>query len=503
MDGKKLKKLLLKYWFLLLLVTVFFLRLPSLFEPFTYGDEGVYLTLGMAIRKGLTIYKDIYDNKPPLIYLLGALAGGFWQFRMILFFWSFAAIFFFRQLATTIFKGNNRSVAISTVAFAIFSTIHSFEGNVANAENFMILPIILGFYLLVRKGDEKKVLFRAGILFSLATLLKVPAIFDFATGMILLLIVFLDKKQKNYLLLLKQYIWILLGFLAPIFITFWWFFLKGALGEYINAAFLVNIPYLSSWIPNKPKVGLLPIPLFGRGLMVMLIALFFLFNKKFSKVSRFLVIWFSLSAFAALLSSRPYPHYLIQVLPSLGLSLGLLFSKEGEVPWLKEKIIPLVLITALVVSLVVFKFWHYANLPYYLNFYQFITGQKNKNQYFSFFGENTIALYKMASYIQSHSSAEEKIFVWGNQPSIYVLSKRLPIGKYTTAYHIVDFDGYKDTIYKLVRNPPRLIVFTGDESRSFSALEGFIQRNYSLAFQDDKAKIFHRNFNFNDMETKP
>jgi len=45
------------------------------------------------------------------------------------------------------------------------------------------------------------------------------------------------------------------------------------------------------------------------------------------------MIWFSFSLFAALLSSRPYPHYLIQVLPAFSLSFGFLaLSKK----WLKS-----------------------------------------------------------------------------------------------------------------------------------------------------------------------
>ncbi|PIV07387.1 hypothetical protein COS53_02565, partial [Candidatus Shapirobacteria bacterium CG03_land_8_20_14_0_80_35_14] len=54
-------------------ILFFLLRLPSLFEPYWYGDEGVYLALGQGIRHGLTLYSQIYDNKPPAIYYLAAL----------------------------------------------------------------------------------------------------------------------------------------------------------------------------------------------------------------------------------------------------------------------------------------------------------------------------------------------------------------------------------------------------------------------------------------------
>ncbi|MEM4230723.1 MAG: hypothetical protein QXF25_02510 [Candidatus Pacearchaeota archaeon] len=61
-------------WFLIKASFVFFLlRLPSLFEPNWYGDEGIYQVLGAGIRTGRLLYKEIFDNKPPLLYLVYAI----------------------------------------------------------------------------------------------------------------------------------------------------------------------------------------------------------------------------------------------------------------------------------------------------------------------------------------------------------------------------------------------------------------------------------------------
>ena len=59
------------FWFLLIVSFFFFiLRFPSLFEPYWYGDEGIYQVLGMVIRKGGLLYRDIWDNKPPFLYFI-------------------------------------------------------------------------------------------------------------------------------------------------------------------------------------------------------------------------------------------------------------------------------------------------------------------------------------------------------------------------------------------------------------------------------------------------
>src|SRR3989338_9802284 len=69
---------------IVLFLFIFVLRLPSLMEPHRYADEEIYLTLGQGFRKGLVFYRDIHDNKPPLLYVIAALAGNLFWFRFLL-----------------------------------------------------------------------------------------------------------------------------------------------------------------------------------------------------------------------------------------------------------------------------------------------------------------------------------------------------------------------------------------------------------------------------------
>src|SRR3990167_1365562 len=61
-------------WFLLI-ISAFrsLLPIPSFIEPYWYGDEGIYQVIGMGLRNGRLLYRDIWDNKPPLLYVLYAL----------------------------------------------------------------------------------------------------------------------------------------------------------------------------------------------------------------------------------------------------------------------------------------------------------------------------------------------------------------------------------------------------------------------------------------------
>jgi len=482
MDKKRVRKIFSIYWLVLILGLVLFLRLPSLFEPFTYGDEGIYLTLGQALRKGFVFYRDIHDNKPPLLYFLAALTGSFIQFRLLLFFWSFLTIFVFYELALLIFSKNKKAVAIATAAFAILTSLHTFEGNVANAENFMMLPTIAGFYLFLKNNTQKASLLvwlLIGCLFSCATLFKVPAAFDFAA--LLILMALISKPRA----ILKNLFLLITGFLLPILLTLIYYVAKGSFQQYLTAAFFQNIPYLASWASDKNQTIGLPLALISRGGLIFAVVAFLLVcRKKISTEIKLIVLWFSFSLFAALLSSRPYPHYLLQTIPALTLSFGLFFFKN------KQKIIPFVLTIIFIASFLIFKFWHYPNFSYYQNFYQYFLRLKTKEKYFAYFGNHTKTIYQFSEYLKTHTQPEEKIFIWGNQPSIYALSERLPVGRYTVAYHIQDFDGFEETMRLLTANSPRYIIT--EAGIPFPSLEIFLQSNYTLELQSDRLSLFHR-----------
>ncbi len=493
----KLKKFLTTHWLIFVFIFVLLLRLPSLFEPFTYGDEGVYLTLGQAARRGLVFYRDIHDNKPPMLYLVAALAENFSAYRLIFFAWSFATLFAFYRLSQALFKKNLLAIITTTTAFALLTNLHTFEGNVANAENFMLLPTIAAFYLVFRsKNPSPIIFFVASVFLSLATLFKVPAAFDFAALCFLLL---LTLERSNLLPTVRNLFLAIFGFLLPILSTIIFYAFQGALQQYLHAAFFQNIPYLSSWTANQAQAGGLPLALLTRGLMVsFLVILLLLLRKKVSLVAKIVLVWFAFSWFAALLSSRPYPHYLIQLLPALSLSFGLFFSYQKRAA--KEKIIPVILLLVFVASFNLFHFWSYKNLPYYSNFYQFALRMKSREEYFADFDGRANDIYQVANYLKTHTLPSEKIFIWGSDPFIYALAQRLPVGRYTASYHIIDFNGYQETLDELEKQKPKYLVIDLEEKRPFPELYPFVEREYIFEEQINDFQIFHRLFNLTMLE---
>jgi len=459
--------------FLILFGILFLLRLPSLFEPYWYGDEGIYLTLGMALRKGLVWYRDIHDNKPPLLYLIAALAGTQFWFRTILLFWNGVNTFLIYKLALKIFNKKNSGL-IAAFIFIFLSLIA--EGNIANGEIFMIMPVTAGMLTLFGNLEVKsqkskvKIYLISGVLFSLAFLFKAPAAFSFLAALVFL---FFFKNIKKIIILI-------IGFIILPLLSVIYYWSQGALSQYITAAFKQNTGYVSSW--GAGGIG------FSHRILVMAVIILILFflKKHFRKEFLLIALWFFFDLFASLLSARPYPHYLIQLAPSVSLLLLFLASKLSL-----EKIFVILATASLASAFFYYKFWRYPVWTYYQNFVEFAVGAKSKNDYFAFFDARVGQTYQLAAWVKALTGENERIFIWGDEPYVYALSARLPAGRYTVAYHIIDFSGWQDTLSAINSRKPSIIIMV-DGEEEFAALELILKQQYLKINKIGKGTIYKR-----------
>ena len=436
----------------------------------------IYLTLGDAIRKGVPLYSQIHDNKPPLLYLMAAISGSLFVFKAVLALWHIITVFIFWKLAEALYPKNKKFQIAATSVFALLTTIPLLEGNIVNAELFMIGPIILSFYILLTKKLSFKTLFVSGMVFSVGALFKIPAIFDIPT-IVVLWIVSLKKFSKESLLgILKNTLFLSLGVLTPILATCFWFFLNGALSEYIKAAFLQNVGYLSTWRPSDVQKPFLikNAPLLIRsGIVFIGVLVLFLKRNLLSKEFIFSTLWLLFSLFAVTLSERPYPHYLIQSVGPISLLVGTLFAMQNFEQLLA--IIPLSLASFVPYY---YHFWHYPTFSYYSKFVRFIDKNTSKDEYLKTFGQYTQRNYKIASFIVSNTKPSEKIFVWGDTSTIYALSKRLPPIKFVADYHIKDFANKELLFSQMSNNLPSYIIIL-PEAEKLEELDAIIKNNYA------------------------
>jgi 4-amino-4-deoxy-L-arabinose transferase-like glycosyltransferase len=488
---EKLTKIIHKFhlptWLCIILAVALILRIPSFFEPYSYGDEMIYLTLGEAVRQGKTLYLFAHDNKPPLLYLTAALAGNLFWFKAILAFWALATVVVFWRFVEALFPKKENLQKVATTIFALLTTLPLLEGNIANAELFMIGPTIGALLILWTKKLSTKNLLTAGVLFSVSTLFKVPAAFDLPVIIFFWLIVG-GLKLKNIKEVIKRTIFIAIGYLIPILLTFGWYFMKGAFSQYLVAAYLQNVGYLSSFRPedvrdpffvrNGPLLLRFFLVLFGSFLI-------WLFRKKLSKQYIFLSLWILFSLFAVTLSERPYPHYLIQSVPAISVLFAMLFTLDN----IEQSLVIFPLALTLIPP-VYYNFWHYKTLPYYQKFVNFALGNTSHEEYLKSFGGHIPPSYEIADFVIQSTSKDDSIFVWGSNSSlIYALSRRLPPIKYVAQYHINDFSSNKEVITSLENQNPKLIIIL-DNSPVFRELSDLLRDKYIQVQTVDGSEIW-------------
>lgn len=480
----------LEYFFVLLII----LRIPSFFEPYYYGDEMIYLALGEGIRHGIPLYLNLHDNKPPLLYITAAISGNLFIFKAILAFWNLLTVYGFWKLAKYFFPKNTALQNVSTVLFGILTTIPLFEGNIVNAELFMITPVIFGFLTLLSKPNNFKNLFISGVLFSTGALFKIPAAFDIL-AIITFWLIYTKLNFTDIKDFLRKVVVLSLGFLTPILITFVWFYFSGSLKEYFIAAFLQNFGYVSSWRPSTTNLSFLDKngPLLIRaGIMFLGFIVLWLAKNKLSRQFIFITAWLFATLFAVTLSERPYPHYFIQSLAPVSLLLGMLFTLKS----VEQTLTVLPLTVAFFVPFY-FKFWYYPTFEYYGRFINFATNRINKEEYFSKFSPNLLENYRIADFLSRSTKKDDRVFVWSNDSAaIYSLSRRLPPIKYVADYHFKDFSNPTEVIGNLTETMPKFIVITKNSS-PFPELISFAETNYYIISENNGTQIWINIKNYN------
>lgn len=481
-----LQKIHLPAWVVGIMALVLILRIPSFFEPYYYGDEMIYLTLGQGIHQGVPLYTGIHDNKPPLLYLTAAAAGNLFWFKAILAFWMLATTVLFYKLAKRLFENNKTAQKVSTLVFALLTTLPLLEGSTANSELFMIGPSIAAFLLLLNTKLTNKKIFWAGFLFGIATLFKVPAAFDMPA---IVLFWIVTQGFGQWKKILSRSLVLFSGFFLPIALTFVWYFFKGALPEYVKAAFLQNVGYLSSFRPQDVQKSFLVrnAPLLTRALILLLgMGIFWLFRKKLSKNFILFGIWLLLTLFAVTLSERPYPHYLIQSAAPIALYAAMFFAEKS----IEQAYVVVPLALALFVPFH-YKFYNYSTWEYYLRFVNFATQKTTKEAYFSAFSPTTNRNYGLADFLANSSTPDEKVFMWDpDSASVYALARRLPPIKYVVPYHVFDFSSRADVAKQIEANPPRFIIFTSNNP--YPELGHLIKTRYLLINQIYDADVWVR-----------
>ena len=470
------------------LFVTFLFRFPSLFEPFWYGDEGIFAAVGRNLNFGGVLYQTAWDNKPPMIFL--TYQNIFNIFGVSMFWLRLVCAITVLCTSVAIYKiaqriyGENRAL-VAAFAFGLLTSLRVIEGNLALTEIFMIFPISVGMMIAVARKFDLKSVFFAGLLIAIGSLYKqVGALEAGALG------IFLFLSAKNFKEFFKKGLLLSAGFALPYLIAISYFGFKGILGEYIFAAYT----YYRIYLGESPQYALLINIL--KYLPILAAVLYGLRKKMAGKVDVFhlILLWCAFSFLGSYFSGRAYGHYMIQAAPAVALLVaGITLKFKFKLEQLVFGVIffgSLFFLTKLLFS------DFYTQVPqsqikYWQNFVDFSTGRKNVSEYNNFFDGNVNTIMALSDFFTTSGIKGTSAYICGDYPWLYAISALKNPSRYVTSFHVFGVpEGKEEVIASLEANPPKIIIKPENSIGYFEELENFIFGQYTLVSQVENSQVF-------------
>jgi 4-amino-4-deoxy-L-arabinose transferase-like glycosyltransferase len=474
--------------FLIFLAALIFLFLMPLFEAPFERDQGAYATIARGWMNGALPYRDLWDNKGPLLFLwyiasfswlgetvvaprvVAALAAGL----SVPFVWAAARKLFGRHEA-------DLAAALFALSFAnIYLQV------TANAEVFMLLPLTAGFWAFAmgtKRGGGLWFLV-AGILTALAVFTRQSAVLTFAgyTAWIVVLYVCRPEERRRLRAAIASLtVGAIIGALPFVI----YFSMHGALYDLWFAMFGFNVSWIaeqSFWLKFVPPLFIEPGPLAG-GLIFWIMAVAGLWGlwKRNDRDSWLVLSFLAASEAAAQVMGKGSAHYSIQLLPGAAMSAA--FGLPYMMRWWKSERRSLKIVIAaagmVTVAAILFAYAKPTAADRFVVQYTFRD-----------YADDAIDAPAIAKAIASASAPGECVYEWGRSSQIYFLADRQPCSHwfYNRPYE-VNRSMMTEVMADFRQRKPSVIYDTADIPPP-PELASFVSSNYRYAGKVKYAKLY-------------
>jgi len=417
----------------LIVLAVIILGAPTLVYPFG-RDQAEYAWIAASALHGKLSYSDIFNVKPPLSHLIHEAA-------LLLFGYNMASIRILDLLwqgvtAILIFKiakQLEQHPAARIIAAVLYLTLYYTMNfwTTAQTDGFITLPIAAGI-LLFLQAQQKNQLWRyaaSGLAIGLATLLKYPI------GILALLLMILELlrlKKNGFIPALLMGV----GLLLPLSVSALDMFRRSNLDDFL----WIQTTYISKYsIMSQP--GLSYIGSIGLGFLIMLSSpiigwtsicgwygLFVGSSRSRPVQVAIIAAWWISAAVHFIVQNKFYGYHALPMYAPLALMLSQFFIDGLKTSNRVRFALSVIGVLLMAVPFTMFDFpwkyirlWNVATREVPL---QTVYGHERFGGYNNGSDFSSRADMEVAEYIASHSKQDEKIFVWGFEPSIYFLSQR-------------------------------------------------------------------------------
>jgi len=450
-------------------------RLPSWWDPPWVNDEGTYFAVAQAMAHGYRLYADVWENKPPGLYLLYTAVYHLFGVSLL-------AVRLLSTLAVAVIviltfclacrvAGRIASLTAALLCGLLFG-VPFLEGTTGNAEVFLAALTASAAYLVV----VRKCTATAGAVVGIACLFKSVAVFD----SIALLIWLVAQHQRG----VWRYAAAGSGVIAATLVVTAF---QGILPAMLTDAFWYDLAYV-----GQGNGGNLP------WLLIIKVVALAIGSYRLRRAP-FPYIWLLYAAAGVLLSGRFFGHYLLQAVTPLCLTLA---TVRDWPPVPAKRILwalPLVIAAGAALS----ALGGYAlqasghasilaeRLQYYSNFTRYALGTESYCVYRGQLDDHVNRNLLVAGAVRR--TPYGTLLVWGNAPWIYVLSERLPATPYTSALRMPEIPGEVASLRRSIRDgrPVAVVVVQpADPSLGMAAVD--LVRRYRRAWSYGGAVVYVR-----------
>jgi hypothetical protein len=403
-------------WILALSLLTVATRLPLLRLDRPIDDEVVYGVVAQAIVDGGVPYVNAVERKPPLLfYVYAAVLRIFgpsnWRaLHLVEIAWILATMAGLFVLGRRLFDDDTGLIA--ALLYSIYQAWSYWNNLAFNGEVLMNLPIVWAYALGFSGQSSRRLfnLFIAGALLAVAFLLKQPA----AIALVPLALYVIGSSRSSMTRFASRDCFgplasLSIGFSTVLLAVAVWLFSRNLLGEAFYWTITNHgIPqvYWIKGVENTFAFAVFCLPMTAS-------AWFSALDPELWHTRRAerdaLIALVVASLIGAASSGRFYPHYYIAVIPPCALLAA---------PWLarvwratgRELRIGQLSTAWLAATVIVFATAHTRGLS------------------------RQPALSEAGQYLATHSSAQDRIFVWGQTTRIYVDAHRRPASRYIATF---------------------------------------------------------------------
>ena len=492
------------------------LRLPTFFEPPWHSDEGIFQAVAYRVATGGQLYVDAWEAKPPLfLYIYVGLIELFGTGVLPLRF-ATALSAIGSELAVFAIARRfmpQRQALLAAVLLAFLLAVPFWEGNLAVADTFVLLPASVAVlcFLNVEREDEAKQDMRsallAGLLFGAAFLIRPTS----AVVPAALVLWRLTSARPWFVPGLAAGV----GAAAVVLPVVLAFALFGSFAWFWDA----NVGFFFEYVPSGQELPFHERPVILAPALITVIAL--VWHRRRGERPRWSLpaLWLTFTLSAALLTGRPYSHYMLQIMPPLALVTALVAPhirvswrpRLQQAPGLTIAVAIAVLWLAVVIpafkgNLVAMR---YAKAEdYYGNFAMWATGLKSTESYNDYFDRRVNLTNHLDETLEGLKAQGEKVYIWGEIPWLYPLAESQPATRYMTSFYVL-LISYLDVELSdtLTAADPRFIVVLGDVwpgtrddsgvlkwryRNATRAVNALIARRYEQVAIVGRARVFQR-----------